>query len=111
MPATELNAVPLDDFHNSRAAGAVTVARLVEVVRSRRQPETSVHFCSDRIVSSDLASSRRVGVRAIGELRDRRCSALETCVRCRAGTRGDHDARLHVSRKRQGGSAVSDGAA
>jgi hypothetical protein len=36
----------------------------LQVVRSRRQLETGVHFCSGRVVSSDLASSRRVGVRA-----------------------------------------------
>ena len=54
MPATELNAVPLDDFHNSRAAGAVTVARLVEVVVAvgKTSPEASAsigrreHRCS-----------------------------------------------------------------
>jgi hypothetical protein len=37
------------------------------LVRIGRQLEGGVHFCSGRIISSDLASSRRVGVRAIGD--------------------------------------------
>ena len=72
--------LPLDtDFELHRlwhglgdAAVSRPTTRRVLVVRSRRQPETGVHFWSDRIVSSDLASSRRVGVRAIGEQEGRR---------------------------------------
>jgi len=33
---------------------------LVLVVRSRREPATLAHFCSGRIVSSDLASTGHV---------------------------------------------------
>ncbi len=40
---------------------------LPAVVRSGRQLETGVHFCSGRIVSRVLASSERAGRHAIGE--------------------------------------------
>src|ERR1700733_5791563 len=39
---------------------------LSRFVRSRRQLETGAHLCSGRFVSSDLASSGRLGGRAIG---------------------------------------------
>jgi hypothetical protein len=57
----------------------------VDFVRSRRQPETGVHFCSDRIVSSALASTQRVGVRAIGEWKERAGAVAEARFDFRTG--------------------------
>jgi hypothetical protein len=60
-------------------------ARLaVEIVPCGRQLETGAHFCSGRVVSSDLASRGRVGGRAIGELQVRGNVRDESRSRSRA---------------------------
>jgi hypothetical protein len=40
-------------------SNAPVVTRILVLVRSRRQHETGVHFCSGRIVRNDLASTAR----------------------------------------------------
>jgi len=56
-----------DEDEASRVGPGRPSRRLLGFVRSRRQLGGGLHFCSGRIIGSDLASSRRVGVRAIGD--------------------------------------------
>jgi hypothetical protein len=54
-----------DRIASRSGVSSVAPRGLLRFVRSRRQLETGMHFCSSRIVSSDLASTTLWHVRAI----------------------------------------------
>jgi hypothetical protein len=75
----------------SRASGGL--ARALLLVPCGTQLETDEHFCSGPIASSNLASTRNVRGRPIGDKRDSCEVRADTCVRVRAGVAADGSER------------------